>query len=284
MPTTAMPTIAWFGYGNMGRAIARGAIASGSIEPADAIVFEPDVDAAAHARGDGIAAVAAALTDADRPNLRSISRVMLAVKPQSWPTVAAHWRAAALHSAESGVLAISVMAGVSSQAIAQAIGPRTRVVRAMPNTPAMVGAGMTAVAAGHDATAEDLRVAMSLFGSVGEVVELPETLLDAATALSGSGPAYFLLLCEAMADAAAQLGISPDVASRMARQTLLGTATMLAFRDNAPVSPTALRARVTSKGGTTHAAVTAFEAGGFHDLVQRALTAARDRGRELGSG
>ncbi|MDA0803664.1 MAG: pyrroline-5-carboxylate reductase [Planctomycetota bacterium] len=277
-----MPSIAWFGYGNMGRAIARGATAAGAIQPHDILVIEPAEAAQQSAREDGcvVADHRHALANVTRTG--SLHSIFLAVKPQSLEDVARDWAQAGGRDAP-GMLVLSVMAGIRSDALTAAMGPDSRVIRAMPNTPAMVGAGMTAVAPCRGATDQDIAVAQAIFGAVGRTVTVAEELIDSATALSGSGPAYFLLLCEAMAEAGATLGLSSSDAAEMARQTLVGTAAWLADPANADATPAQLRARVTSKGGTTHAAVSALESGQFRELVRRALVAARDRGRELGA-
>ncbi|MEO1512658.1 MAG: pyrroline-5-carboxylate reductase dimerization domain-containing protein, partial [Planctomycetota bacterium] len=152
------------------------------------------------------------------------------------------------------------------------------VVRVMPNTPARVRLGMSCLALGAGAEEADAAFALRLFGAIGEVVRVDESLVDAFTALAGSGPAYAFLLAEAMAGAGRELGLDPGDADRAARQTLLGAATLLSSSDR---SAAELRDAVTSRKGTTAAALDVFEAGGFRELVERAMTAARDRGREL---
>ncbi len=276
-----MPSIAWFGYGNMGRAIARGASTAGAIQPSDILVLDSSLAAQELARDDGCAVAQHVHELAEFMQAGSLRTVVLAVKPQSFGDVALDWAQEGGQDAPP-MLVLSVMAGIRSHALAAAVGPHTRVIRAMPNTPAIVGAGMTAIAPCGGATAEDVSWAEALFGSVGPTVTVAEALIDSATALSGSGPAYFLLLCEAMAEAGATLGLSEPDAAEMARQTLVGTAAWLAHPSNAGAGVVELRERVTSKGGTTHAAVTTLESGHFRELVARALTAARDRGRELG--
>lgn len=152
----------------------------------------------------------------------------------------------------------------------------------MPNTPAQVGLGMSAVAPGLGATAQDVAFAARLLGSCGEVIETTEDLIDAFTALAGSGPAYVFYLAEAMANAGVALGLTPEHADTAARQTLLGAATLLS--DSPDLSASELRARVTSKKGTTQAATDVLDERGLAEIMRAAMTAARDRGRELAGG
>jgi pyrroline-5-carboxylate reductase len=174
-----------------------------------------------------------------------------------------------------------VAAGITTAAVEKHLAPRARVVRVMPNTPMLVGEGMSAVCAGAHATDDDLASAERLLGAVGQVVRLPESQLDAVTALSGSGPAYVFLLAEAMIDAGVLTGLPRPVASALAIQTILGSALML--RDSGQ-SPTLLREAVTSPGGTTAAALRKLEERGLRAAFIDALEAARDRSRELAAG
>lgn len=259
-----MGTILWIGYGTMGRAIAEGAVSAGALRAEDVLVQ--------HADGSRRALVGPGGSDS------SIRVIFLAVKPQSWPSVA-HSLAAWRRDHAQPVLAVSIMAGVSAATIRSALGSTARVIRAMPNTPVQVRAGMTAIAPGAGATPEDVAWVRGLFTSVGATVDLPEDLLDAATAVCGSGPAYFFLLAEALREAAVNVGLPTHAATMMASHTMAGAGALLAARGE---SPEELRGAVTSKGGTTAAGIGTLEAGGFRELVARAVTAARDRGRELG--
>jgi pyrroline-5-carboxylate reductase len=161
------------------------------------------------------------------------------------------------------------------------LAPGTAVVRAMPNTPALVGAGAAAIAGGTTATDDDLAWAESLLGAVGIVVRVKEPLLDAVTGLSGSGPAYVFLVAEALIDAGVLSGLPRDVSSALAIQTLLGAATLLA---EGPDGPEALRAAVTSPGGTTAAGLRALEHHGVRAAFLDAVSAATERARQLGGG
>ena len=175
---------------------------------------------------------------------------------------------------------LSVAAGVTLATLESAAGPGVPVVRAMPNTPALVGTGAAAIAAGTDAGPADLDWAESLLSSVGTVVRVDESLLDAVTGLSGSGPAYVFLVAEALMDAGVLAGLPRDVSVALATQTLLGSARLLALSSD---GPEALRAAVTSPGGTTAAGVRVLEQQGVRAAILDAVVAARDRSKELGS-
>ena len=174
---------------------------------------------------------------------------------------------------------VSVAAGITTAYLEAHLSAGAHVVRVMPNTPMLLGEGMSAIAAGTNATSADLTAAEQILAAVGKVVRLPESQLDAVTALSGSGPAYVFLLAEAMVDAGVLIGLPRPVALQLAVQTILGSALML--RDSGD-SPTVLREAVTSPGGTTAAALRQFEDHGLRAAVNAALEAARDRSQELG--
>lgn len=180
--------------------------------------------------------------------------------------------------AAGGGRIVSIAAGVPLTALEAAAGPGVPVVRAMPNTPALVGRGAAAIAAGSWAGEADLAWAERLLSSVGIVERVPEQLIDAVTGVSGSGPAYFFLLAEAMIEAGVMVGLTRPVAERLVTQTLLGSATLLAESGE---DAAALRAAVTSPGGTTAAALRELERGGMRAAVLGAVAAARDRAGEL---
>lgn len=175
---------------------------------------------------------------------------------------------------------LSIAAGVPIATLEDALGAGTAVVRAMPNTPALVGAGAAAIAAGSGAGEDDLAWAESILGAVGEVVRVPEGLLDAVTGLSGSGPAYVFLVAEALTEAGVLAGLPRDVSARLTVQTLLGSAKLLAETGE---TPEVLRAQVTSPGGTTAAGIGALESAGVRAAFLDAVRAATNRSRELGS-
>ena len=198
---------------------------------------------------------------------------IIAVKPGDVPAVC---RALAA-SGPSRVL--SIAAGVTIAALEADLANGSRVVRAMPNTPAMVGVGAAAIAPGTSADDDDLAWAESLLGAVGTVVRVKEPLLDAVTGLSGSGPAYVFLVAEALIDAGVLAGLPRDVSHALSVQTLLGAATLLA---HGAEGPEALRAAVTSPGGTTAAGLQALEQHGLRAAFLDAVAAATARSRQLG--
>ena len=275
-PITNHGTIAFIGGGNMARSligglVARGA-AGGSIrvaEPAEALRKSLEADF-------GIATFADGVQAADGADVW-----MLAVKPQVMRPVC---EALAPLARERHPLVVSVAAGITSAQVARWLGggegtDAPAIVRCMPNTPALLGAGVTGLFATPAVDAQGRNRAQSLLSSAGETVWIDdEALMDAVTATSGSGPAYVFLLAEAMEDAARRQGLPDGTARTLALQTILGAARMLTESD---VPPAELRRRVTSPGGTTQAAIETFEAGGLRELVDRAMANAAERGREL---
>ncbi len=202
--------------------------------------------------------------------------LLLAVKPQVLETVAADIADSSLSLAKP--LVISILAGVPLARL-EAIFPNQSVIRAMPNTPATVGGGMTAIAAGKGVEAHHLSLAMAIFRAVGEVVEVPESLMDAVTGLSGSGPAYVALMVESLADGGVAAGLPRSIAAQLALQTVLGTAQLL--RESG-WHPAELKDRVASPGGTTIAGVAQLEQAGFRSALIEAVKAAFYRAQELG--
>ncbi|HEX4429621.1 MAG TPA: pyrroline-5-carboxylate reductase [Frankiaceae bacterium] len=205
---------------------------------------------------------------------QSADVVVIAVKPPDVGALASEIASALGPQA----VVVSVAAGITTGFLEAHLPPGCRVVRVMPNTPMLVGEGMSAIAAGSHAGDDDLARAEELLGAVGKVVRLPEAQLDAVTALSGSGPAYVFLLAEAMIDAGVLIGLTRPVATELAVQTLVGSAVML--RDSGD-SAAQLREAVTSPGGTTAAALRRLEERGLRAAFSDALEAARDRSREL---
>lgn len=265
-----MRRLAIVGAGMMGEALARGLIASGW-EASDLVL--------ADIRADRVEELASELgthrsTDA-REAMSAARGALLAVKPQD---------ASAAIDGLGGSLGpdglVSIVAGLRTSAIEASLGEGPSVVRAMPNTPARVGKGVTALAAGRSASAATRALAESIFSAVGPVLWLDESQLDAVTALSGSGPAYVFLLAEAMAAAGESVGLERDVAETLAFRTIEGAGRMLVTTDAGPAE---LRAQVTSKGGTTEAAIAVLEDADFRETIRRAIDAARRRSLELGS-
>ena len=201
--------------------------------------------------------------------------VVLAVKPGD---VAATLETA-LPALGADTLVLSIAAGVTIATL-EPLVPGRPVVRAMPNTPALVGLGASAIAGGTHAAPTHLDLAERLLGAVGIVVRVGEPMLDAVTGLSGSGPAYVFLVAEAMIEAGVLVGLARDIATELVVQTLLGSATLLA---QDPAGPEALRAAVTSPGGTTAAGLRELEAHGLRAAVLDAVSAATARSRELGA-
>jgi pyrroline-5-carboxylate reductase len=173
---------------------------------------------------------------------------------------------------------LSIVAGIPSARLETALGGQPSVVRAMPNTPALVGAGMTAISGGSFATSADLQWAEDVLSAVGTVIRLPERLLDAVTGLSGSGPAYFFLVAESLIEAGVQMGLARDVSRTLVVQTMLGSATLLAETGE---DPETLRAMVTSPAGTTAAGIRALESRAVRSAFMEAVAAATERSRSL---
>lgn len=262
-------TLAVVGFGNMGCAVVAGAIHAQVIHPREILVVESD-----HAKRGAAAALGCATTD-DAYAARDAESLLLAVKPQSFDQLAPR-----LSDRAQRTVIVSVMAGLAGNRIRSAIGEQHAVIRAMPNTPCRIGAGMTAIAASAGAVAGDELLAERLFGSIGRVLRVEETMLDAVTATSASGPAYLFLLAEAWEDAAIALGFDRPSARTLVQQTILGAAAMLA---EGTTSPAELRAAVTSRGGTTAAAIAELERHDLRAAMRDALAAALRRSQELGA-
>jgi pyrroline-5-carboxylate reductase len=258
------------GAGNMGRALLGGLLRSGT-RAEFLSLGEPSTQARADiARELGVTGSADNLEA-----VRGAAVVVLAVKPQH---VAAVLTPLAAALGASAALLVSVAAGVRIAAL-EACCPGVPVMRAMPNRPALVGAGVSGAFAPEEVSPAHRAAAQRVLQAVGEVVWVKsEDALDTVTALSGSGPAYFFLLAELMAEAGSELGLDPATAARLARVTLYGAGLMANSVDGALAD---LRAQVTSPGGTTAAALAAFTQADFADTVRRALTAAARRSREL---
>jgi pyrroline-5-carboxylate reductase len=264
-----MDMIAFIGGGNMASAIIGGLRKNGR-DAASIVVVDPgDVQRAKLANEFGVRTLAAA--DA---SLAQASMVVWAVKPQFFQAAAAP---CAPHVGRA--LQLSVMAGIRSEAIARAAGTQ-RVVRSMPNTPALIGQGIAGLYARDAVTAADKAQVEAVLAPTGRMLWVArEADLDAVTALSGSGPAYVFYFVEAMMHAAQEMGLSAEQGKQLALATFAG-ATSLAQASDEP--PELLRERVTSKGGTTHAALTSLEASGVKAAFVKALKAAQQRARELG--
>lgn len=265
-------TLAFIGGGNMARGLIGGLLAQGHAA-AQMTVSDP----AASAGADLARLFPGIGTTTDNTVAAAAARVwILAVKPQEMPGVA---RALGALATRQRPLVISVAAGIQAADLARWLGDGAAIVRAMPNRPAFVGAGMTGLyaAPGVDAASRD--TAARILAAVGATVWVErESDMDSVTALSGSGPAYFFLLMELLSDAGRQLGLTPEVAQTLAIETAWGAAKLAREGTDDPAT---LRAQVTSKGGTTAAALAVFEAAGLRDIVSRAVAAAAERSAEL---
>lgn len=264
-------TLVIIGGGRMGEAIAAGLLASGSLATDRIAIVEPSEDRRSVFAAQGIA------TAVDGHEVVPGAEVLLfAVKPQVISAVVAHMA----DDVTPGTLVVSIAAGITTARLEALLPAGTAVVRVMPNTPAMVGAGMAVVSGGSAATDEQIERVRELFEAVGEALVIDESFQDAATAISGSGPAYVALIADALADAGVAQGLTRDVALRLAIQTLRGTAELL---DATGMEPQLLIDGVSSPGGTTVAALAALDAGGLRVLVAEAVTAAVRRAKELGA-
>jgi pyrroline-5-carboxylate reductase len=261
-----MTALVMVGGGRMGEALVGGLLAAGRAA-ADLAIVEP-VDAR---RDELVKLFPGVAVSADAV---AADGAVIAVKPGDVPAAAE----AAVAAGARRVL--SIAAGVTIDRLEWATGTGIPVVRAMPNTPALIGAGAAAIAAGSAATDDDLAWAESILGAVGTVVRVPEKLLDAVTGLSGSGPAYVFLVAEALVDAGVLAGLPRPTAAALAQQTLLGAARLLAESGD---GPEALRAAVTSPGGTTAAGLRELERHGVRAAFLDAVAAATARSQELGA-
>lgn len=263
--------IAVLGGGVMGETLASGFLRR--VHPApDVVIAEKRPERAAEL----VQAHDVSIADA-REAVRGARVVVLVVKPQDMVALLDDVGA----EVEPGALVVSIAAGVRTSTVEERVPAGVDVVRAMPNTPARVDRGVTGVSPGRNCSAEGLALAEDLLASVGVVVAVPEDLQDAVTAVSGSGPAYVFYLAEAMTSAAVDLGLDRETATRMANGTILGAATLLAASDE---SADVLRRNVTSPNGTTAAAIATMDQLGVREAVVSAVTAARDRSRELSGG
>lgn len=253
------------GGGNMGAALLSGMLGSGNFDPSRLAVVE-----LLEARRQQLVDIVPGVAVVD--SMPSSAGAVIAVKPAGVPD------AVAAAVAEGATRVLSIAAGVTLATLDQAAGPDVAVVRAMPNTPALVGKGVAAVAAGASAGDADLEWAERILGAVGIVERLAEPLLDVFTGVAGSGPAYVFLVAEALTDAAVAEGLPRPTAERIVNQLLLGSSTLLARDGNA----SQLRVNVTSPGGTTAAGLARLEHHAVRAAFGDAVTAATERSRELG--
>jgi pyrroline-5-carboxylate reductase len=265
--------IGFLGAGKMATALARGFVHAGLVKP-DALIAS---DVLEGARAHFAKEVGAKITAFNPDVLKFAGVVVLAVKPDQAPGVLAEARG---HFTDKHLL-ISIAAGVPLAKLEAALGGGARVVRVMPNTPALVGASASAYALGSAATPADAEVTRRLFSAVGVAYQVKEALLDAVTGLSGSGPAYAFLMIEALSDGGVAAGLPRDVATKLAAQTLLGSAKLLLETGQ---HPGALKDMVTSPGGTTSEGLQELEKGGVRAALLSAVRAATEKSRKLGQG
>lgn len=275
----ALPSLAFLGAGSMGGAILRGVLASGV--PVDGGITATNrmpEKAEAFAGLDGVTSIA--LSERPEGNADAVAGarvVLVGVKPAMVPDLL---REIAPHLSPETVV-VSLAAGVTLQTFADVLGPEARVIRSMPNTPSTIRKGVTGLAAGAAATPEDLALVRRLFETVGAVVEVPESQIDALSTISGSGPAYVFLLIEEFTAAAREMGFADADARLLAEQTFIGATALL---DSTGEDPAELRRRVTSPKGTTERAVAVLQDAHLSDTFAAAAAAALARAKELAAG
>lgn len=266
-------TIGFLGAGNMAEALIRGLVQGGVVAPERILASGP--------RSERLAELAATYKIATTTDNVAVARkseiLVLSVKPQILEKVVREVSS----GIAPGTLVISVAAGVDTATIESHLPSGARVVRAMPNMPALVRAGATAIARGRHANDADLAEAKTIFDAVGITIVLDESHLDAVTGLSGSGPAYIFLILEALADAGVKVGLSRRDAQKLAAQTVMGSAKLLLDTDE---HPGRLKDMVTSPGGTAIAGLHTLEEGGLRTTLMNAVETATKRARELGKG
>ena len=261
------------GCGNMGAALLSGL--SKVLEKSVSLMVS-EIDAA---RRDVIQKKYRVIVEIDNNNLVKFSDVIiLAVKPKDFEQVLRH---EVCCGASKDKLLVSIAAGITTSYIEKIVGKDIPVIRAMPNMAAIVGESVSGMCAGSSASADDTKLAREIFSSIGDVIQVKEDLMDAVTAVSGSGPAYFFYLVEALIKAACVLGLDEDNAKNMVIKTALGSAKLL---ETLKETPAELRRKVTSKGGTTEAAIKVFESKKVMGIVNKALKVACNRSKKLRGG
>ncbi len=265
--------LAILGAGNMAEAIARGLLRGSVLSPEQMIAADVSVQRRElFSKEIGIKAVESVAQAASQAAM-----ILLSVKPQNMQQVLAELGRVIREDA----LVISIAAGISSATIEKGLAPKPcRVIRTMPNTPMLVGEGMVAMAPGSRATGQDMERARRIFSPAATVIDVSEDKLDAVTAMSGSGPAYFFLFVEHMIRAGIEIGLSPEESHILATRTAQGAARMLTTSAD---SPAELRRKVTSPKGTTHEAIVHMEQHDLPAIIVDAVKAAQRRSRELGS-
>jgi len=273
-----LPTIAMLGAGSMGRAILSGLLAPHVHAEGIRVTNRSKARAAELASTPGVTTYATETkADANRLAADGAQLVIVAVKPAMVRDLLAE----ICDSLTPGTVVVSVAAGVTAATMESLLPDTVSVVRAMPNTPAVVGKAVTGISAGSRALPEDLALVRTLFGTVGEVVEVPESQLDALSTISGSGPAYVFFLIEALTQAAVEKGFTPEQAATLVNGTFLGAAELLVASGEDPAE---LRRRVTSPNGTTERAIAVLAEADLPALFSRATSAALARAHELAAG
>lgn len=275
---SSLPPLAFLGAGSMGGAILRGLVAAGLTGGGVTATNRSVAKAAELAELEGVTSVALEVApDGNTAAVASADVILIGVKPGMVPDlldeIAPHLR--------PGAVVVSLAAGVTLDTFATHLGDGVATLRSMPNTPSLVGKGVTGLAAGAAATTGDVALVRALFETVGQVVEVPESQIDALSTISGSGPAYVFLLIEEFTKAAARMGFDDAAARLLAEQTFVGAAALLASSD---VDPAELRRRVTSPKGTTERAVAVLQDAHLADTFTEAAEAALARARELAAG
>lgn len=275
----SLPTVAILGAGSMGRAILAGLLADHVNVAAGIRVTNRSAERAADFDGEPrvTAWVTSTNAQANREAVAGARVVILAVKPAQIAELATEIADALADDA----IIVSVAAGVTCASIETALGTRGAVVRAMPNTPAAIGQGMTGIAGGASATDADIALVAQVFATVGDVLVVPEKQIDALTTISGSGPAYVFYFIEQLEAAAVKLGFTADEAALLARSTFQGASNYAAESERAPSE---LRRAVTSPNGTTERAITTFDEANLRQVFEDATAAALARARELAAG
>lgn len=263
--------IGFVGGGQMGEALVRGLIESGLYSSDQIMVSDPDHDRCQYLN----TTYSIATADSADVLAESCSILILAVKPQIMGKVLGMYR----QSVTDQHLLISIAAGVSLQNIEQDLGEGFRIIRVMPNTPALVLAGASALSPNSLATREDVATAVQIFSAIGTCLEVDEKQLDAVTGLSGSGPGYVFAFIEAMVDGGVLAGLPRTVAEKLVLQTVFGSAKLAMESGEAAA---VLKGRVTSPGGTTITGLQVLEESGFRGAVMTAVEAATERSKELG--
>ena len=262
--------IGFIGAGNMARAIATGVLRKGIVWPENVLAS----DIQPQQRLEFEESTGATALDSNLEVARRSHILIIAVKPFHVATVCSE----ILPTINQDKLLVSICAGITTTFLEHQLGGRARVVRVMPNTPALIGCGAAAVAAGRFAEPDDVATVLELFRAVGIAVEVPEDKMDLVTGLSGSGPAYVFYFAESLIAAAEKLGLSAETAELLVKQMLYG-ASRLALESEKSLE--ALRAAVTTKGGTTEAGLRALESNGFSRIIEECVTAATHRSAEL---